>query len=214
MNCCVTKSPFASNVLRASVFSISVYIGLTVFNSIIPLLTLTNSIKFASSVEVNTYFERVNENLNLSAPEAFSFELPVALSYKLLSSAVDINSSLIVKPTLYEGFALYFSKINNCLSTLQKYPLMYTTPSEIFAIEQRPKGVSVSASTVKSLLLVVSSVTTPLASNPHLTRVSPAENPNELFASVPCLSSLTKRVSLSVVVSAVECITFATTPVV
>ena len=89
---------------------------------------------------------------------------------------------------------------------------MNTTPSEIFAIEHLPIGVSDSASTVKSLLLVVSSVTTPASLNPHLTSVSPAVNTDEWFASVPCLSNLTKSVSLSVVVSAVEVITFATTP--
>ena len=67
--------------------------------------------KFASSVEVNVIFERVNVNLNLSAPAAFSFEVPCALSYREESSAVDISSSLIESPTLYEGFELYFSKI-------------------------------------------------------------------------------------------------------
>ena len=64
------------------------------------MFTLTNSTKFASSVEVNAYFDRVSVNLSLSAPAAFSFEVPWALSYKELSSAVDINDSVIVKPTL------------------------------------------------------------------------------------------------------------------
>ena len=81
-------------------FSISEYSGLVCFSSIIPLLTLTNSIKFASSVEVNAILESVSVNLNLSAPAAFSFEVPCALSYNEESSAADISSSLIVKPTL------------------------------------------------------------------------------------------------------------------
>ena len=91
---------------------------------------------------------------------------------------------------------------------------MYTTPSEIFAYEERPIGFSDASSTVKSLLLVVSSDTTPLELKEHNTRVSPAVNAVEFFESVPCLSNLTKRVSLSVEVSAVEVTTFATTPVV
>ena len=65
------------------------------------------------------------------------------------------------------------------MSTFTKKPLMYTTPSEIFAIEHLPIGVSDCASTVKSLLLDVSSDTTPASLNPHLTSVSPALNTDE-----------------------------------
>ena len=155
------------------------------------MLTLTISIKFASSVEVKSYLERVNENLSLSAPAAFSFEVPCALSYRELSSATDINSSLIVKPILYEGFGLYFSKTNCCASTFTKNPLQNTTPSDIFAIEVLPTGVVEVGATLKSLLLDVSSDTVPLESNPHLTKVSSPLNANELFVSVHCLSSLT-----------------------
>ena len=137
--------------------------------------------KFASSevTEFNGSFASVNVNWNLSAPAAFSFEVPCALSYNEESSAVDIIDSVIDKPTLNEGFALYFSSISSCLSTFTKKPLMNTTPSEIFAIEHLPIGTSDCASTVKSLLLVVSSVTTPASLNPHLTSVSPALNTDE-----------------------------------
>ena len=41
----------------------------------------------------------------------------------------------------------YFSSINSCLGTLTKKPLLKTTPSEMFDIEERPFGVSVSTST-------------------------------------------------------------------
>ena len=51
-------------------------------------------------MEVNAILESVSVNLNLSAPAAFSFEVPCALSYNEESSAADISSSLIVKPTL------------------------------------------------------------------------------------------------------------------
>ena len=91
---------------------------------------------------------------------------------------------------------------------------MNTTPSDMFAIEHLPTGDSEVCSTVKSLLLEVSSDTTPASVNPHLTSVSPALNTDEWSESVPCLSNLTKSVSLSVVVSAADDITFATTPVV
>ena len=56
---------------------------------------------------------------------------------------------------------------------------MNTTPSDIFAIEHLPTGDSEVCSTVKSLLLEVSSDTTPASVNPHLTSVSPALNTDE-----------------------------------
>ena len=80
------RSPLASNVLRAKVFSISEYIGLLTWSSIIPFLTLTNSMKFVSSTAVKVVFDNVNATLNLSAPAAFSFVVPVELSCKEVSS--------------------------------------------------------------------------------------------------------------------------------
>ena len=53
----------------------------------------------ASAVDVSDNFVSVNVILNLWAPEAFSFDDPVALSNKLVSSVDVVKVSLIVKPT-------------------------------------------------------------------------------------------------------------------
>ena len=56
--------------------------------------------KFVSSEVVNDCFVRVSATLNLSAPAAFSFDVPVALSNNVLSSPEPINDSTIERPTL------------------------------------------------------------------------------------------------------------------
>ena len=85
---------------------------------------------------------------------------------------------------------MYFSKTSCCAGTLTKNPLMYTTPSDIFAIEVLPTGVTLWGATLKWLLFEVSSVTSPSLLNPHGANSSSPENAKELFASVPCLSNL------------------------
>ena len=66
---------------------------------ILPFLNLNNSTKLASAVDVKDNLVRVSVILNLWAPEAFSFDEPVALSNKLVSSVDVVKVSLIVKPT-------------------------------------------------------------------------------------------------------------------
>ena len=66
----------------------------------IPLLTLINSMKFESVVESIRCFAKVNSTFNLSAPVAFSFELPCALSNSVESVAEPTKVSAISKPTL------------------------------------------------------------------------------------------------------------------
>ena len=59
--------------------------------------------KFVSSEVVNDCFVRVNAILNLSAPAAFSFDVPVALSNNDCPNVVSpesMNDSTIERPTL------------------------------------------------------------------------------------------------------------------
>ena len=48
----------------------------------LPFSTLNNSKKLESSVDDKVFFVNVKSILNLWAPGAFAFELPVALSFK------------------------------------------------------------------------------------------------------------------------------------
>ena len=57
--------------------------------------------KFEFVVSVKLTFLSSKETLSLSA--AFSLLVPCALSSRLVSLDDDINSSLISRPTLYEG---------------------------------------------------------------------------------------------------------------
>ena len=66
----------------------------------IPFDNLNNSTKFASSTAVNVFFVSVNWILNLWAPGAFKFDVPVALSFKVVSSFGVVNDSVTNKPTL------------------------------------------------------------------------------------------------------------------
>ena len=61
--------------------------------------------------------------LNLSAPGAEKFVLPIALSYRLSSSSAVIIFSSTFKPTLYVGSVPYWSNIRVCSVTGAKYPL-------------------------------------------------------------------------------------------
>ena len=56
--------------------------------------------KFVSSEVVNFCFDKVNAILNLSAPAAFSFDVPVALSNSVESSAEPTKVYVIERPTL------------------------------------------------------------------------------------------------------------------
>ena len=61
---------------------------------ILPLSTLNISKKLESSVDDKVFFVNVNWILNLWAPGAFTFELPVALSFKEESSFGVTNDSV------------------------------------------------------------------------------------------------------------------------
>jgi len=77
------------------------------FFSTSPTLVLNNSIKSAAFGEVNNFLTNVSVILNLSAPGAEKFVLPIALSYKLSSSSAVIIFSSTFKPTLYVGSVPY-----------------------------------------------------------------------------------------------------------
>ena len=77
------------------------------FFSIVPLLVLSNSIKSAELGAVTSFLTKVNEILNLSAPGAEKFVLPMALSYKVASSSAVIILSSTLRPTLYVGSIPY-----------------------------------------------------------------------------------------------------------
>ena len=162
-----TKSPFASNVLRARVFSISAYFVLSILSVITPALTLDSSTKDVPNTESNVCFASVKLNFKRSAPAAFSFDVPAALSSKESSAADVTKDSTISRPTLYEGAPLYFSNIIVCLSTFVKNPLVNTTPSVISAIDALPVGVSEEGCISKSFSVDVSVVTA--VSYTHLT---------------------------------------------
>ena len=115
----------------------------------IPLLTLASSMKLTFVVSSIAIFLSSRSILSLSAPGAFSLFVPCALSRSEVSFVDEINSSLICRPTLYEGLPEYFSRTIVCLSTTTKNPLVKTTPSCISAIEARPEGVSPDATVLK-----------------------------------------------------------------
>ena len=66
----------------------------------LPFSTLAISKKLLSSVAVNVFLANANAILNLWAPGAFTFDVPVALSFKLVSSFEVVNDSVTLKPTL------------------------------------------------------------------------------------------------------------------
>ena len=77
------------------------------FFSILPVLVLSNSIKSAELGAASIFLTNVRLILNLSAPGAEKFVLPIALSYKLASSSAVIILSSTFKPTLYDGSVPY-----------------------------------------------------------------------------------------------------------
>ena len=77
------------------------------FFSILPVLVLSNSIKSAELGAVISFLTNVKLILNLSAPGAEKFVLPIALSYKLASSSAVTILSSTLRPTLYDGLVSY-----------------------------------------------------------------------------------------------------------
>ena len=96
---------------------------------------------------------------------------------------------MISKPILNDGLPLYFSNTSVCASTFTKYPLKNTTPSLIFATDERPTGVSVDDFTLNSLLLFAFTAL-PFASSVTSLISSDALNLSDAFVvdvlSVPC----------------------------
>ena len=135
-----TKSPFASNVLLARVFSISAYFVLSILSVITPALTLDSSTKDVPKTEFIACLPNTRLNFKRSAPAAFSFVEPPALSSNDESAAEVTSVSVISIPILYEGAPLYFSSNNVCLSTLVKNPRTNNIPSEISAKDALPVG--------------------------------------------------------------------------
>ena len=77
------------------------------FFSILPVLVLSNSIKSAELGAETTFLTNVKLILNLSAPGAEKFVLPMALSYNVASSSAVTILSSTFKPTLYDGSTPY-----------------------------------------------------------------------------------------------------------
>ena len=73
--------------------------------------------------------------LNLSAPGAEKFVLPMALSYRVASSSAVIILSSTFRPTLYDGLLAYWSNTSVCSSTGTKYPRTKYTPLPTLAVE-------------------------------------------------------------------------------
>ena len=94
--------------------------------------------------------------LNRSAPGAAKFVKPFALSYKDASSFEFIISSDISKPTLYDGFIEYGSKIIRDEGTSTKLPRIKYTPA--FTPNADPVAVAswdASVKTVSPIVIVV-----------------------------------------------------------
>ena len=105
------------------------------FLSILPVLVLSNSIKSAELGAVSNFLTNVSVILNLSAPGAEKFVLPIALSYNVASSSAVIILSSTLRPTLYDGLVSYWSKMIVCSETFTKYPLVKKTPAPTLAVE-------------------------------------------------------------------------------
>ena len=127
--------PDSSFVLVARISLIKPRSLRSTFFSIVPVLVLSNSIKSAELGAVTSFLTRVNEILNLSAPGAEKFVLPIALSYKVASSSAVIILSSTLRPTLYVGSVPYWSNIIVCSATLTKYPLVKNTPAPTLAVQ-------------------------------------------------------------------------------
>ena len=77
-----------------------------------------------SSVAVNVFLASVKVILNLWAPGAFTFDVPCALSFRVVSSLGVTKLSVTDKPILYEGEFVYLSNTKTELSTLTWNPLI------------------------------------------------------------------------------------------
>ena len=75
--------------------------------SIAPILVRSNSIKSAELGSAKFFLTRDRLILNLSAPGAEKFVLPIALSYRVASSSAVIILSSTFRPTLYDGVLEY-----------------------------------------------------------------------------------------------------------
>ena len=153
------------------------------FFSTLPVLVLSNSIKSAELGAVSNFLTNVSVILNLSAPGAEKFVLPIALSYKLASSSAVTILSSTLRPTLYDGFVPYWSKIIVCSATLTKYPLAKNTPAPTLAVEPVDKASELSncASGVPDAIVVDKYVI-----SSSQTKVSPRENVLVTLSSAFC----------------------------
>ena len=77
------------------------------FFSTSPVLVLSNSMKSAAFGDVSNFLTNVSVILNLSAPGAEKFVLPIALSYNVASSSAVTILSSTLRPTLYDGLVSY-----------------------------------------------------------------------------------------------------------
>ena len=77
-----------------------------------------------SSVADNVFLANDKAILNLWAPGAFTFEVPAALSFKVVSSFGVTKDSVTLKPILYDGVFVYLSNTKVELSTLTWKPFM------------------------------------------------------------------------------------------
>ena len=111
-----------------------------------PALTCTNSTNVWSVTLEVPLRANVSVILYLSAPVAFSFEDPCALSNKLESSLESTKVSVIFRPTLCVPFELYFSNASVCLFTFAKKPLTKNTPLSIENNVPSPTAVEIDES--------------------------------------------------------------------
>ena len=99
---------------------ITEYCGLLGTVKSTPSSTLKSSIKLESLRSVRLFLTKVVCILNLSAPGAAKLVKPFALSYKVLSCFAFTISSLIWRPTLYEGESSASSRTTVCFLTSTK----------------------------------------------------------------------------------------------
>ena len=75
------------------------------------------------SVEEVVFFASVSVILNRVAPGAFAFVVPAEGSRREVSEVLSVIASVVVKPILYVGVLLYFSRTRVCARQRTKNPL-------------------------------------------------------------------------------------------
>ena len=114
--------PDSSKVLLAKVSLIKLYWVSETNVCNCPPSILAISTKFWSLKSFKSFFAKLIDICNLSAPGAAKFVYPDALSFNDGSSSAVINFSSMLNPIRYDGWSPYWSNIRVSLWTCAKVP--------------------------------------------------------------------------------------------